>query len=54
MRLVIQAVGNRFEQFYDRPWRTDEPRETKLVFIGQSIDRDTIESNLLELAKSKI
>jgi cobalamin biosynthesis protein CobW len=54
MRLVIQAVGNRFEQFYDRPWRTDEPRETKLVFIGQSIDRISIESNLIELAKSKI
>ena len=58
MRLVIQAVGNRFEQFYDRPWRTDEPRETKLVFIGQSIDPASIrqslganESNLVELAK---
>jgi cobalamin biosynthesis protein CobW len=58
MRLVIQAVGNRFEQFYDRPWRADEPRETKLVFIGQSIDPAFIrqslganESNLVELAK---
>jgi cobalamin biosynthesis protein CobW len=59
MRLVIQAVGNRFEQFYDRPWRTDEPRETKLVFIGQSIDPVSIiqrigsanESNLVELAQ---
>jgi cobalamin biosynthesis protein CobW len=38
MRLVIQGVGNRFEQFYDRRWRTDERRQTKLVFIGQSID----------------
>jgi cobalamin biosynthesis protein CobW len=59
MRLVIQAVGNRFEQFYDRPWRTDEQRETKLVFIGQSIDPVSIlqkissanESNLVESAK---
>jgi cobalamin biosynthesis protein CobW len=38
MRLVIQGVGNRFEQFYDRPWRVDEQRQTKLVFIGHSID----------------
>ena len=42
MRLVIQGVGNRFEQFYDRPWRTDERRQTKLVFIGNSIDPETI------------
>jgi cobalamin biosynthesis protein CobW len=51
MRLVIQAVGNRFEQFYDRPWRTDEPRETKLVFIGQSIDPVSIKSDLVKLAQ---
>lgn len=50
MRLVIQCVGNRFEQFYDRPWRKDEPRETKLVFIGQSIDSAKIESYLCQLA----
>jgi cobalamin biosynthesis protein CobW len=58
MRLVIQAVGKRFEQFYDRPWRADEARQTKLVFIGQSIDPDAIrqqigsvtEPDLVELA----
>jgi cobalamin biosynthesis protein CobW len=42
MRLVIQGVGNRFEQFYDRPWRTDERRQTKLVLIGHSIDPESI------------
>ena len=42
MRLVMQGVGSRFEQFYDRPWRTDERRQTKLVFIGQSIDPSAI------------
>jgi cobalamin biosynthesis protein CobW len=47
MRLVIQGVGNRFEQFYDRPWRTDERRETKLVFIGKSLDRASISKLLL-------
>ncbi len=49
MRLVIQGVGNRFEQFYDRPWRTDERRETKLVFIGKSIDRASISPYFLDL-----
>ena len=46
MRLVIQGVGKRFEQFYDRLWRSDEPRETKLVFIGKSINLQQIESYL--------
>ncbi len=50
MRLVIQGVGNRFEQFYDRRWRTDEPRETKLVLIGQSLNQQEVEAQLLELA----
>jgi cobalamin biosynthesis protein CobW len=34
MRLVLQGVGNRFDSFYDRPWQADEPRHTRLVFIG--------------------
>jgi cobalamin biosynthesis protein CobW len=46
MRLVLQGVGNRIEHFYDRPWRNDEPRQTKLVFIGQGIDPAAIESHL--------
>ena len=46
MRLVIQGVGNRFEQFYDRPWHTDECRQTKLVFIGHSIDPEAISTAL--------
>ncbi len=48
LRLVMQGVGNRFEYFYDRPWKTDEPRETRLVFIGQSIDAVAIESQLCQ------
>jgi cobalamin biosynthesis protein CobW len=57
--LVIQGVGKRFEQFYDRLWRVDEARETKLVFIGQSsadalepkFDAKSIESQLLQLVE---
>ena len=33
-RLLIQAVGPRMNSYFDRPWRNDEPRETKLVVIG--------------------
>ena len=34
MRLVIQGVGLRFQQHYDRLWRTHDVRETRLVVIG--------------------
>ncbi len=54
MRLVMQGVGKRFEQFYDRPWRADEPRETRLVFIGQSIDAAAIESQLCQPVTTSI
>ncbi|BAZ41532.1 cobalamin biosynthesis protein CobW [Calothrix sp. NIES-4101] len=43
MRLVMQGVGNRFEKFYDRPWNTQEERQTKLVFIGRDLDASKIE-----------
>lgn len=48
MRLVLQGVGNRFETFYDRPWKAEEPRQTRLVFIGQNLDRSLIEARILD------
>ena len=36
MRLVIQGVGPRFQQHYDRLWKAQEFRETRLVVIGLS------------------
>ena len=48
MRLVLQGVGNRFETFYDRPWKPEEPRQTRLVFIGQNLDRSLIEARILD------
>jgi len=50
MRLVIQGVGSRFEQFYDRPWSAQEKRETRLVFIGRALNSAEIESQLVALA----
>lgn len=46
MRLVLQGVGDRFEQFYDRPWQPEEPRQTRLVFIGRAINSEAIERSL--------
>ncbi len=46
MRLVVQGVGQRFDQFYDRPWKIDEPRSTRLVFIGKNINKEAIDSFL--------
>jgi len=43
MRLVVlNGVGNRFDYFYDRPWKADEPRQTKLVVIGHALDAQKI------------
>ena len=34
MRLVVQGVGRRVNQHFDRPWGADEPRQSRLVVIG--------------------
>jgi cobalamin biosynthesis protein CobW len=52
MRLVMQGVGSRFEHFYDRPWQSDERRQTRLVFIGRDLDLSELESRLTNLAQS--
>lgn len=52
MRLVLQGVGTRFEQFYDRPWQPDEPQQTRLVFIGHGLKPIQIEAQLLALPAS--
>ena len=36
MRLVVQGVGGRLQHHYDRDWRPDEPRATRLVVIGEA------------------
>ena len=47
MRLVVQGVGARVQHHFDRPWRPDEPRGTRLVVIGLSgLDRARIEAVL--------
>jgi cobalamin biosynthesis protein CobW len=47
MRLTLQAVGPRIETYFDRPLTADEPRETRLVVIGQAgLDRAAIQAAL--------
>ena len=47
MRLVLQGVGDRFDFFYDRLWHTDEPRQTRLVFIGRNLEQNRVQQALL-------
>ena len=46
MRLLVQGVGQRFDRHFDRAWRADEARQTRLVLIGQDLDRTAIEAEL--------
>jgi cobalamin biosynthesis protein CobW len=47
MRLLVQGVGARFSHHFDRPWRADERRASRLVVIGEKgLDRDVIAAAL--------
>src|SRR3954469_21163414 len=46
-RQVVQAVGDRVQQPFDRPWLPDEKRATRLVVIGKKgLDRAAIAAGL--------
>ncbi len=45
MRLLVQGVGARFRQQFDRPWQPGDVRGGRLVVIGQKgLDRAAIEA----------
>ena len=46
MRQVIQAVGERIDSHFDRPWGADEQRLSHLVIIGKGLDQQLIEREL--------
>ena len=47
MRLLVQAVGPRVTHHYDRAWRPEEDRTTRLVVIGlKGLDRAAVEKLL--------
>ena len=46
-RQVVQAVGDRVQQHFDRPWLAGETRATRLVVIGKrGLDRTAIAAGL--------
>ena len=48
MRLLVQGVGTRVRTQFDRPWRADEARLSRIVVIGErGIDRDAITAVLM-------
>jgi cobalamin biosynthesis protein CobW len=49
MRCVLQAVGRRFDHYYDRVWKADEIRTSKLVFIGHELDEARLKSTLASM-----
>lgn len=47
MRLLVQGVGARIQHHFDRAWRPDELRASRLVVIGEKgLDRDAIAAAL--------
>jgi cobalamin biosynthesis protein CobW len=46
-RQIVQAVGDRVQHYFDRPWGPGEHRATRLVVIGKKgLDRAAIEAAL--------
>ena len=47
MRLVVQAVGNRIDHYFDREWLTDEAPTSRLVVIGlEGLSQNDIETQV--------
>jgi G3E family GTPase len=46
MRMVFHKVGKRIELFFDRPWRQGEAHETKIVLIGESVEKERWQAQL--------
>lgn len=46
MRLVVQGVGARFDSYFDRAWGAQEPRESRIVFIGRNLQHGPLQSQL--------
>ena len=42
-RYVVQGVHMIIEGDHQRPWKADEKRESRLVFIGRDLDREKLE-----------
>ncbi|WP_103071779.1 cobalamin biosynthesis protein CobW [Aquimarina sediminis] len=48
MRMIVQGVADRFENYFDRKWNETEIKATRLVIIGEKLDEQKIQKNLEE------
>ncbi|MBG0803360.1 cobalamin biosynthesis protein CobW [Methylocystis sp. H4A] len=49
MRLLVQGVGARIEHHFDRAWKPDEPRMSRVVIIGEKgLNRDAVIATLAQ------
>ncbi len=46
MRQIVQVVGTRMQQYFDRPWEDGEQPATRLVVIGKHLDQGQVEGVL--------
>lgn len=46
MRQILQGVGTRIDQYFDRMWLEGETRTSRLVFIGKELDENNIKNCL--------
>ena len=53
-RAVFHGVCGRFTIYWDRPWRADEIRESRLVFIGRDLDEEEIRRRLQSCVLSQL
>jgi len=49
-RYVVQGVHMIIEGDHQRPWRADEPRTSRLVFIGRDLDREKLSAGFAACA----
>ncbi|RMD72284.1 MAG: cobalamin biosynthesis protein CobW [Cyanobacteria bacterium J149] len=50
MRMVLQGVGDRIETFFDRLWKPEDNRVTRLVIIGKNLEKQKINQELNNLS----
>ena len=48
MRMVLQGVSDRFENYFDRKWNEGETRKTSLVMIGDELTKKNLQSIIHE------
>ncbi|WP_231372789.1 cobalamin biosynthesis protein CobW [Aureivirga sp. CE67] len=44
MRMIVQGVAHRFENYFDRKWKENELKKTQLVIIGEDLKEEDLVS----------